>query len=71
MTDPVGSLTVGQFRPGTSDLTLVDNFGHVHKWDTRPEHAIEFGCRIAGRDLTADEWRTYVGTAPQFQVCPS
>jgi WD40 repeat protein len=71
VTVPGDSPAAGQFRPGTSDVTLVDNSGHVLTWDTRPEHAIEFACRIAGRDLTADEWRTYVGTGPQFRVCPS
>ena len=45
--------------------------GRVLTWDTRPQHAIDFACRIAGRDLTADEWRTFVGTGPQFEVCPS
>jgi WD40 repeat protein len=70
VTVPGDTLTVGQFRPGTTDITLVNNYGRVLTWDTRPEHAIDFACRIAGRDLTADEWRRYLGSEPRFQVCP-
>jgi hypothetical protein len=61
---------IGQFRPGTTDVTIL-SAGRVLVWDTRPEHALEFACRAAGRDLTADEWSTYLGTEPRFQVCPS
>jgi len=35
------------------------------------ERAVEFACRIAGRDLTSTEWQTYLGSQPRFQVCPS
>jgi hypothetical protein len=60
----------GQFRPGTTDVTILDGAGNVFTWDTRPEYAVEFACRIAGRDLTADEWRTYVGDGNRISVCP-
>jgi WD40 repeat protein len=71
VTVPGDTMAVGQFRPGTRDVTLFNTFGQVFTWDTRSERAIAFGCRIAGRDMTPDEWRTYVGIAPQFQVCPA
>ena len=71
MTVPGSAIVTGQFRPGTTDVTILDGSGRILTWDTRPEHAIEFACRLAGRDLTADEWRTYVGTRPQFDVCPT
>ena len=61
----------GQFRPGTTDVTILDRAGNVYTWDTSPDYALEFACRTAGRDLTADEWRTYVGEQPRFEVCPS
>jgi WD40 repeat protein len=70
VTLPDGHGGVGQFRPGTKDVTIMST-GNVYTWDTSPEYAVEFACRIAGRDLTAEEWRTYVGIGPQFQVCPS
>jgi hypothetical protein len=44
--------------------------GNVYTWDTRPEYAVEFACRTAGRDMTADEWRTYVGSGARISVCP-
>jgi WD40 repeat protein len=71
VTVPGGNAAVGQFRPGSADVTILDNVGNVFTWDTRPAYALEFACRTAGRDMTADEWHTYVGTSPQFQVCPS
>jgi WD40 repeat protein len=71
VTVPGTTIAGGQFRPGTRDVTVLDGSGRVLTWDTRPERAIEFACRIAGRDLTADEWRTYLGTSPHFHVCPS
>ena len=61
---------IGQFRPGTTDVNIL-SAGRVLVWDTRPEHALEFACRAAGRDLTADEWSTYLGDQPRFPVCPS
>jgi WD40 repeat protein len=70
VTLPDGRGGVGQFVPDTTDVT-ISSAGNVYTWDTSPEYAHEFACRIAGRDLTPDEWRTYVGTEPQFPVCPS
>ncbi|MFZ2012254.1 MAG: BTAD domain-containing putative transcriptional regulator [Nocardioides sp.] len=70
VTVPNGEAGLGQFVPGTSDVAIA-SAGNVYTWDTRPEYALQFACRIAGRDMTADEWRTYVGTGPHFHVCPS
>jgi WD40 repeat protein len=71
VTVPGDTMAIGQFHPGTTDVTILDGSGRVLDWDTRPEHAVEFACQMAGRDLTAEEWHTYVGTDPQFEVCPS
>jgi hypothetical protein len=71
VTVPDDRVGIGQFRPGTTDVTIVDGLGNVYTWDTRPDHELEFACRTAGRDMTAGEWSTYVGTSPQFHVCPS
>jgi DNA-binding SARP family transcriptional activator/WD40 repeat protein len=69
VTLPDGHGGVGQFRPGTTDVTIL-SAGKVLTWDTRPAYALAFACRIAGRDLTADEWRTYVGDGHRVSVCP-
>jgi WD40 repeat protein len=70
VTVPNGEAGLGQFVPGTTDVR-ISSAGKVYTWDTSPDYALEFACRIAGRDLTAHEWQTYVGTGPKFQVCPS
>ena len=30
--------------------------GQVLTWDTRPQHLLDMACRVAGRNLTQDEW---------------
>ena len=30
-------------------------------WDLDPAHQFDAVCRLAGRDLTENEWRTYLG----------
>jgi hypothetical protein len=70
VTVPGDTIAAGQFRPGTTDVTVLDGSGRVLTWDTQPERALEFACRMAGRDLTADEWRTYVGGGHSVSVCP-
>jgi WD40 repeat protein len=45
--------------------------GPVYEWDTRIEFAIEFACRVAGRDFTEAEWKDHFGDRPYQQTCPS
>jgi hypothetical protein len=49
----------GVLRPDGLEIALSMPEGVV-VWDIDPEHQFEFACRIAGRDLTDDEWRTYL-----------
>ena len=35
--------------------------GPVQEWDTRVDNALEFACRVAGRDLTEAEWTEQFG----------
>ncbi|MFE6967591.1 BTAD domain-containing putative transcriptional regulator [Agromyces sp. NPDC057679] len=35
--------------------------GGVAVWDLRPETHADAACRMAGRDLTPEEWNTYLG----------
>ncbi|GGI47387.1 DNA-binding SARP family transcriptional activator [Agromyces flavus] len=46
-------------RPDGMELALSMPEGVV-VWDLDPEHQFDAVCRVAGRDLTADEWRTYL-----------
>ena len=70
VTVPGGRGGVGQFRPGTTDVAILDGAGNVFTWDTRPAYALAVACRTAGRDMTAEEWRTYVGSGNRISVCP-
>ena len=44
--------------------------GAVYAWDTSPDHAVEFACRVAGRDFTEEEWADHFGDRPFRQTCP-
>ena len=44
--------------------------GSVFEWNTRPDHAVEFACRVAGRDFTEDEWAEHFGDRPYQHTCP-
>ena len=44
--------------------------GTVYEWDSRPDRAIAFACRIAGRDFTEAEWAENFGDRPYQHVCP-
>jgi hypothetical protein len=44
-------------------------------WDLDPDHWAEPACQLARRNLTRDEWETYIGdlatyrrTCPEFPV---
>ena len=63
-------VTVAGFRPD-GDLTVASFTGQAYRWDPRATHALAFACRAAGRDLTAQEWHTYVGALRRVDVCPS
>ena len=43
--------------------------GEVYLWDPSLRHAEAFACRLAGRDLTEDEWRQAFGTRGFRAVC--
>jgi WD40 repeat protein len=45
--------------------------GPVYEWDTRVESAVEFACRVAGRDLTKAEWTEQFGARPYQHICPA
>ncbi|WP_448005100.1 nSTAND1 domain-containing NTPase [Agromyces bauzanensis] len=49
----------GYLRPDGLEVAISDAAG-VTTWDLDPKHQYEAACRIAGRDLTASEWATYL-----------
>lgn len=59
----------GALRPDGLEMALSTAEGVV-VWDLDPEHQFEFACRVAGRDLTEAEWRTYLsGFGPPESTC--
>ena len=43
----------------------------LYYWDTRTKAAIDFACRLAGRDLTQAEWQQTFGGRPWQPTCPA
>jgi hypothetical protein len=40
-------------------------------WDLDPQHWIAAACKVAGRNLTPQEWKTDIGDlAPYHRTCP-
>ena len=47
----------GRLPGGPGSVLIVDvGLDPVYEWDTDLEHAVDFACRVAGRDLTEAEW---------------
>ena len=53
------TLAQGVLRPDGLEMALSMPDG-VMVWDIDPDHQFDYVCRIAGRDLTENEWRTYL-----------
>jgi hypothetical protein len=40
-------------------------------WDLDPTHWVTAACRMAGRNLTEEEWSIYISDlAPYHETCP-
>jgi DNA-binding SARP family transcriptional activator/class 3 adenylate cyclase/WD40 repeat protein len=58
-------------RPDGAELAVSTTHG-VALWDLDPTRWIEAACRRAGRNLTDNEWATYIGDLAQYhQTCPA
>ncbi len=62
-------LVTADFRPDGHTVVIGSYEEAVYLWDTRLEHTIETACRMAGRDLTAEEWREHFGSRPFQKTC--
>lgn len=70
--DPVSSSApdndAAQLGPdGKAMLTNVEE--GVLLWNLEPSSHAEAACRLAGRELTAEEWTTYFGDEAQRRTC--
>ena len=61
--------TVGGFDAGSRTLVLASNQARVSHWDPRPEAAVEAACHVVGRDLTEEEWNTFLPDRERVKVC--
>lgn len=71
--DPIPSesplITPGYLRPDGREL-LVNMRDGVAVWDLDPDAQFRAACRLAGRNLTREEWATYFGAiAPYRETC--
>ena len=57
------------FSADNSSLTLAGVEGSVLTWSLDPRSWVATACRLAGRDLTEQEWRSYLGERPYEPVC--
>ncbi len=53
----------------TSTLMLAGSEGSVFSWDLDPRAWLATACRLSGRDLTEQEWRSCLGERPYEPVC--
>jgi WD40 repeat protein len=66
--DPVP--VAGQFIGETHDVAIASYDGKVYRWETDLDRAIDFACRMAGRNLTEEEWADYLPAQPYQSICP-
>jgi WD40 repeat protein/class 3 adenylate cyclase/energy-coupling factor transporter ATP-binding protein EcfA2 len=62
-----GSIPVARFAPG-GDL-VIDNLTDTTRWPTDVRAWVRFACRVAGRELTHDEWNDLLPGRPYRHVC--
>jgi DNA-binding SARP family transcriptional activator/WD40 repeat protein len=67
----VDARTSGGFDRDGSSIVLAAPTATVYRWDPDPDAAIEAACRIAGRDMTEQEWHDYLPERPFESVCPA
>jgi WD40 repeat protein/DNA-binding SARP family transcriptional activator len=57
------------FAPGGQALMIAPGGGPLLSWDLRPATWLAAACRMAGRDLSKDEWRLYLPDRPFRRIC--
>jgi WD40 repeat protein/DNA-binding SARP family transcriptional activator len=51
-------------------LLAISPVGPITLWDVDPESWKRRACSVAGRNLSRDEWRDFVGDRPYHATCP-
>ena len=68
---PEKVVSTAAFGADDSTVVIASDYDGLYYWDTRTETAIEFACRLAGRDLTQAEWRQAFDDRPWQPTCPA
>ena len=58
------------FTADESRVLIASDDGELFVWDPAPSAAVRAACQMAGRDLTEEEWRTFLPDREPFPVCP-
>jgi len=58
------------FEPSGRWLFTAGADGTIRRWRLRREDLVDLACRLAGRNLTREEWRQYLGGEPYRKTCP-
>ena len=59
------------FQPHSHDVLLSGYNGELLRWDPDTRDLIANACRLAGRNLTPDEWNAFIGgNRPYRRTCP-
>ncbi|WP_328519278.1 nSTAND1 domain-containing NTPase [Kribbella sp. NBC_00359] len=58
------------FANGRDVVTVAAFDGQTYRWDTRIGPTLDFACKMAGRNLTDEEWRQAFGDRPYGKTCP-
>jgi WD40 repeat protein len=59
------------FHPDGHTAVVGYRDGTVLAYETDPRAWVAHACRVAGRNLTADEWRDAFGDEPRRETCPA
>jgi WD40 repeat protein len=71
VTTPSRAMVGSEFLPDGHRLLIASNDQGIYLWDTRVDAALAVACRMAGRDLTAEEWGESFGDRPYEPTCPA
>jgi WD40 repeat protein/DNA-binding SARP family transcriptional activator/energy-coupling factor transporter ATP-binding protein EcfA2 len=57
------------FLPDGHTAHIAASNGQMFRWDTDPVAWVDYACRLAGRNLDADEWSEAFGSEPYRKTC--
>lgn len=65
------AVTTAGFRADPDGVLIATTGdGPIYEWDTDPDRAIAYACRVAGRGFNEAEWTAHFGGRPYQETCP-